>query len=119
MGADLTVATLWPFAVLIFGAPREWAGRPAILALPGALLALLWVVELATGHAPLLHALHNMTEITVATLVILTVSLGRADDIDAARRRLRGPFVALVGGFVILLAVAGDRPGFGETGTAR
>ena len=115
MGADLTVATLWPFAVLIFGAPREWAGRPAILALPGALLALLWIAELSVGHAPLLHALHNAVEVTVAALTILTVLFGRAGDTDAARRRLRGPFVALVGGFVILLAVAGDRPGLGQT----
>ncbi|MGH6949634.1 MAG: helix-turn-helix domain-containing protein [Vitreimonas sp.] len=92
----------WLFIVTLF---EDWRITPAALAPFVGLSALGLVGWLAPGRAqPPIWLVHNLIEVGLSAHALFVVVRSWRGDLVEARRRLRGPFLAVVTVFVAVLA---------------
>lgn len=100
-GAAALVGGLWPFALLLFGAERS----RAVMLAPLVSLLLISTVGPFTPLFPLFMGLHRIIMIATSVAVVVFVLRSEEDDLDPVRRRIRRPFIALVGAWIALTSV--------------
>ncbi|NRA30035.1 MAG: AraC family transcriptional regulator [Parvularculaceae bacterium] len=115
---------LWAFSLRLFGLN---APRVVILGPLGAMLAISSFAAIPALEQPLMVA-HRITMISIGLAVVVMVLLSEKDDLDPMRRRIRRPFVGVIGLWVAFssglggLAQLGYRPDWlvpaDEIGTA-
>ncbi len=99
----MTLGFLWPFVALIFGiSVSRW-----LLVLPGALMMGSFLLRyFAPSDAQLVCSfVQNIIEAGIGCLVLYAVWRSEDDDLDSERRRIRRPFMAIIGVYVIALAL--------------
>jgi len=101
--STLTLGFLWPFVALIFGiSVSRW-----LLILPGVLMLLTFFLRyFEPGGAQVACSfLQNALEAGIGGLVLYAVWRSEDDDLDQQRRATRRPFMAIIGVYVIGLAL--------------
>jgi AraC-like DNA-binding protein len=109
LAATLVAGALWAFSLLLFNTER----RSVVVA--GPMIAIGTVFLL--GHAFPLHEpmmlIHRFLMIAIGIGVAAAVWLSEGDDLDPVRRKVRRPFIGLIGAWVAITSILGALASFG------